>query len=430
VTVTRLDGGLGLVQVECRPTDGTARAGQDYVPIVASAVWADGEMGAKTVSLPLIDDDLLFEPDKTLSLLLAKATGGATIGTLSNATLTLTADTKPNNGLIAHWALDEITNTLAADSSGNGLNATVANGTWIAGKINNALRFNGSNSVVTAETNPALDIDSGDLFSIAFWVRGLTNNNGGMFLSKRQFGQGGYEIRYTPTLGHFFRANAGTTNLDTKFNTNLLDGRWHHVVALRTSTELDTYADGVFQNRTFDSSLPSLANTNALYLGMQAGSNSWFAGDLDDIRLYRRAIPLRLIQALAAGNDDTDGDGLPDAWEYSHFGNLTTANATTDTDGDGVPDWKEFETGTDPNSAASYFHILSITPQGSDVLIAWQAGAGRTNILQATPGLSAGYTNLSSNIFITGNGDTITNYLDAGALTNWPARFYRVRLSP
>src|SRR5207244_685123 len=161
------------------------------------------------------------------------------------------------------------------------------------------------------------------------WVRGLTNNNGGMFLSKRAFGLGGYEVRYTPTLGHFFRANFGTTNLDTKFNANLLDGQWHHVAAVRTATELDTYADGVFQNRTYDSGLSDLSNTNALCLGMQAGSNSWFSGELDDVRLYRRALPPRLIQALAAGNDDKDGDGLPDAWEILHFGDTTTANATT-----------------------------------------------------------------------------------------------------
>ena len=430
VSLSRLNGGLGVVQVECQTADGTARAGQDYVPLVARAAWADGEMGAKTVSIPVIDDDLLVEPAKTVFLSLANATGGASIGTLSNATLTLTANTKPNNGLIALWTLDETNGTLAADSSGNSLNGAVANGAWLTGKVNGALHFNGSNTVVTVGTNTALDMKAGDLFTIAFWVRGLTNNNGGMFLSKRAFGLGGYEVRYTPTFGNFFRANFGTTNLDTKFNINLLDGQWHHVAAVRTATELDTFADGLFQNRTYDSSLADLSNTNALYFGMQAGNNSWFNGDLDDVRLYRRAIPPRLIQALAAGNDDTDGDGLPDAWEILHFGNLTTANATTDTDGDGVPDWKEYLAGTDPNCPASYFHLTALTPQGRDLLLTWQAGAGRTNIVQAAPAANALYTDISRSIFITGNGDIITNYLDVGAATNYPRHFYRVRLAP
>ena len=430
VSVSRLDGGLGAVQVECHATNGTARAGQDYVPVVTRAAWADGEMGAKTVSIPVIDDDLLVEPDKTVSLFLSNPTGGATVGSLSNAVLTITANTKPNNGLIAHWTLDETAGTLAADSTGNGHEGTVANGAWITGKLNNALHLNGTNAVVIVPATATLDMQAGDLFSIAFWVRGLTNNNGGMFLSKRAFGLGGYEVRYTSTLGCFFRANAGTTNLDTRFNTNVLDGQWHHVAAVRTTTELDTYADGIFQNRTYDSSLADLSNTNALYLGMQAGSNAWFTGDLDDVRLYRRALPLRLIQALATGRDDKDGDGLPDAWEYLHFGNLTTASATTDADGDGASDRSEFLAGTDPNSPASSFRIISLTPQSNNLLITWQAGADTTNVVQAAFSPNATYSNISPDVFITGNGDTITNYLDLGAATNWPARFYRVRLAP
>lgn len=427
VSLSRLEGGLGAVQVDCHATNGTALAGQAYVPVVARARWADGEMGTKTVSIPLIDDDLLVEPDKTVSLFLASPIGGATVGSRSNAILTVTANLKPDNGLIAHWTLDETNGTVAADSTGNGHDGPIANATSTTGKLKNALHFNGANAVVIVPPTSTLDMKVGDLFSIAFWVRGLTNNNGGMFLSKRAFGLGGYEVRYTSTLGSFFRANAGTTNLDTTFNVPLLDGQWHHVAAVRTATELDTYADGIFQNRTYDSSLGDLSNTNALYLGMQAGSNAWFTGDLDDVRLYRRALPPRLIQALAAANDDKDGDGLPDAWEYLHFGNLTAANATTDTDGDGVPDLAEFQAGTDPNSPASSLRIMSVTPQTNGLLVTWQAGAGTTNVVQAAASPNAVYSNISPNLFITGNGDTTTNYLDSSAATNWPARFYRVR---
>jgi hypothetical protein len=39
---------------------------------------------------------------------------------------------------------------------------------------------------------------------------------------------------------------------------------------------------------------------------------------------------------------DSDGDGIDDAWEISHFGNLTTANATSDYDGDGYSDKQEY----------------------------------------------------------------------------------------
>jgi T5SS/PEP-CTERM-associated repeat protein len=81
------------------------------------------------------------------------------------------------------------------------------------------------------------------------------------------------------------------------------------------------------------------------------------------------------------------------------------------------------------------FRIVSITPQGNDMLITWMMGPGATNTLQATtggPGNSYN-TNGFTDIFIVTNNTTVgtlTNYLDIGAATNAPARYYRARLVP
>ena len=45
---------------------------------------------------------------------------------------------------------------------------------------------------------------------------------------------------------------------------------------------------------------------------------------------------------------DTDADGIPDAWEFRYFGNLTTATSTSDYDHDGLSDRGEFLAGTNP----------------------------------------------------------------------------------
>ncbi|MDA8137500.1 MAG: right-handed parallel beta-helix repeat-containing protein [Desulfobacteraceae bacterium] len=55
----------------------------------------------------------------------------------------------------------------------------------------------------------------------------------------------------------------------------------------------------------------------------------------------------------ATNEADKDGDGIPDAWEFANFGNLTTANATSDFDGDGVRDIDEYLAGTNPRSKDS-----------------------------------------------------------------------------
>jgi hypothetical protein len=58
---------------------------------------------------------------------------------------------------------------------------------------------------------------------------------------------------------------------------------------------------------------------------------------------------------------------------------------------------------------------------------------GQTNALQATTGgADSSYTtNGFMDVFtITNTASSVTNYLDTGAATNLPARYYRVRLVP
>jgi len=51
-------------------------------------------------------------------------------------------------------------------------------------------------------------------------------------------------------------------------------------------------------------------------------------------------------------NEDADNDGMPDAWETEHFGNLSR-NGTGDLDNDGVSDLNEYKAGTNPKVADS-----------------------------------------------------------------------------
>ncbi len=85
----------------------------------------------------------------------------------------------------------------------------------------------------------------------------------------------------------------------------------------------------------------------------------------------------------------------------------------------------------DPNT----FRISSIVTEGNDLRVTWLMCPGQTNTLQATSGgNSGGYaTSGFTDIFIVTNNATVgsvTNYLDIGAATNGPSRFYRARLVP
>lgn len=120
-------------------------------------------------------------------------------------------------------------------------------------------------------------------------------------------------------------------------------------------------------------------------------------------------------------------------WQLDHFGctNCANAAAAADPDGDGQKNQAEFLAGTDPNSAGSSLHIISVAPQGVDMSITWVAGGGRTNVVQTTTGdYNTDFVDLSGPIVLSGSGDVTNNYLDGGGATNNPSRFYRIRLAP
>jgi hypothetical protein len=98
--------------------------------------------------------------------------------------------------------------------------------------------------------------------------------------------------------------------------------------------------------------------------------------------------------------------------------------------GPNAPDFIAIEV---PKTSA--FQIISLAREGNDLRVAWLMAPGATNALQVSSGGTDGSynTNGFSDIFIVTNNTTagtLTNYLDIGAATNTPSRYYRARLAP
>jgi hypothetical protein len=74
---------------------------------------------------------------------------------------------------------------------------------------------------------------------------------------------------------------------------------------------------------------------------------------------------------------DSDGDGLPDAWEMAWFGTLTR-NGAGDYDGDGMTDLQEYLAGTNPTDRNSFLKIDSVDVGGGAARVHFTAAAGRT----------------------------------------------------
>ncbi len=92
------------------------------------------------------------------------------------------------------------------------------------------------------------------------------------------------------------------------------------------------------------------------------------------------------LEATVAG--DTDRDGLADAWELTHFGNLNQT-ADGDADEDGRNNLNEFIAGTNPTSSASVFRISVSHPSAAEITLTWQSQLEVSYVVETAPSLSA-----------------------------------------
>src|SRR5262249_11294861 len=88
ITVVRTGGSKGRVSVNYTTLNGTALANSDYAPVFGMIVFNDGDMSPQSFIVPIIDDNSV-ERDEFLGLALLNPMGGARIGQIDKAVLTI-----------------------------------------------------------------------------------------------------------------------------------------------------------------------------------------------------------------------------------------------------------------------------------------------------------------------------------------------------
>lgn len=119
---------------------------------------------------------------------------------------------------------------------------------------------------------------------------------------------------------------------------------------------------------------------------------------------------------------DLDGNGLSDAWEFTHFGGTSLALPDGDDDGDGIANFRESVADTDPHNAASFFAIATLEA-ANGMSVAFQSSAERVYTLQYRTNMTSGaWINVQAATPGLGSGMTLSDPSTA------PLRFYRVRV--
>lgn len=116
--------------------------------------------------------------------------------------------------------------------------------------------------------------------------------------------------------------------------------------------------------------------------------------DLDgNVRLIGSHVDMGCYEVQTVINPyDGDHDGLPDRWEWDHFGGNTTA--LRDLDSDGQSNGDEYIAGTIPTNEASYFSV-TVGDAGeagaASFVIEWTSVSGRVYTVYWAPSLTEGF---------------------------------------
>jgi hypothetical protein len=225
-------------------------------------------------------------------------------GALATATVTVTvnATTPAPGGLVLALGFNEATGATAVDSSPSRNNGTLSGATRVAGRAGagGALSFDGDNDWVTVADAASLDLSTA--VTLEAWVNPRALGGWRSVLMKERVGGLSYSLYADNAVDGAQPAGTmffGTLPDQSVRGTSALPlNVWTHLAVTYDGTVMRLYVNGV-EVATQPQSGSLAATARPFRIGGNAvWSDEFFSGQIDDVRVYSRA--------LSAGDIRTD----------------------------------------------------------------------------------------------------------------------------
>ncbi len=221
-----------------------------------------------------------------------------------------------DSGLAGYWPLDNGSGTSATDGSVNASNGTLTNGpTWTIGQIGGAVNFDGTDDYIVSSSS----INFASLsFTVAGWAKRTSTGTYDIILGNGTYSGDSTVLQFgfnnLDKLMCSFFANDLATSL------TYTDSNWHHwVCAYNATTNFRAiYLDGVLV--ASDTAPIDYLGSGVIYLGDDSGvgSSGSFSGQLDELRIYNRALSTDEISQLYRLTSPTGVDtSLKGYWSFN-----------------------------------------------------------------------------------------------------------------
>lgn len=210
----------------------------------------------------------------------------------------------------------DVSGTTVTDKSGYGNNATSTGTTGVVGKIKQARNFDGTSDFIQAPDSANLSPTK--VLTVSLWARQTSISFPKALTAKWTFQtDGSWGMQTDSSAGTGIQVFILSSAVDAGSNRGTSPagswtaGVWHHVSFVFNGggtdnpSRLQIYIDGKQQSLTFTGTIPAslVDSASPVNVGLFGGSlaRNW-NGDLDDVRIYNRALSVSEVgQLYAAG---------------------------------------------------------------------------------------------------------------------------------